>query len=72
MTLNEYIKSRGITQMIMAEEIPCSQSLISQICNGKHKPSYRMARRISNVTNGYVGVENWYPDTEIIGDGTGS
>lgn len=69
MTLLEYInqkKSEGVdvSYSSIARDIPCAPAYISMVASGKRRPSYDMARRIDQVTNGEVPKENWYPEDE--------
>lgn len=69
MTLSEYVsqkQSEGleISYSSIAKEIPCSRMYISMVANGQRRPTYDMARRIEQVTNGEVSRFNWYPDDE--------
>lgn len=69
MTLQEYIelqkdKGEDASYSEIARKIPCHVSYISMIANGKRIPSYEMARRIEQITDGAVKRENWYPTNE--------
>lgn len=69
MTLPEYVdkyKNEGkeISYSSIAKLIPCHFSYIGKIANGTRMPSYAMARRIEQITNGEVKRTNWYPDNE--------
>lgn len=69
MTLQEYIKQQEdsgeiISYSEIARKIPCHVSYISKIANGERIPSYEMARRIEQITDGAVKRDNWYPTDE--------
>ena len=66
MTIKEFItalqkQGEESSYSAIAREIPCHVSYIEKIANGKRRPSYDMARRIEQVTNGRVSRYNWYP-----------
>jgi len=62
MNLKKYIESNNINCSIVARLIPCAPQWISQIVSGKRTPSYKMARRIEQITGGEVSRKHWYPD----------
>lgn len=67
MTINEYIDKKQnsgekVNYSTIAEQVPCAPQYISMIANGKRRPSFIMARRIEQITNGQVPKTNWYPD----------
>lgn len=67
MTLHEYVnmsqdKGENVSYASIAKDIPCHFSYISLIASGRRRPSYDMARRIEQVTNGAVKRTNWYPN----------
>jgi transcriptional regulator with XRE-family HTH domain len=64
MTIKEYVIAKNITLTSIADLIPCTPQYISMISAGKSNPSYKMAKRIEEVTNGEVEKENWYPKDE--------
>ncbi len=69
MTLEEYVsqnieKGLEISYSSIARDIPCAAAYISMIARGKRRPSYDMARRIEQATNGEVSRFNWYPQDE--------
>lgn len=67
MTLDEYIQTTGITKSEFAQIIPCAYSYPGMIIKGV-VPSYRMAKRIEQVTNGLVPRSNWYPVSDPLPD----
>lgn len=69
MTLKEYIQmsqraGKKVSIRSLAREIPCDPSYVAKIARDEKFPSYLMARRIENVTNGLVPKTNWYPQDE--------
>ena len=67
MTLPEYIRvaqdnGKEVTYASIARDIPCHFSYIGKIASGRKMPSYTMARRIEQVTDGAVPRTNWYPN----------
>lgn len=69
MTINEYVQSRqnkgeNVSYSSIAELVPCTPAYISMVANGKRRPSYFIARRIEQATNGEVKRTNWYPQDE--------
>lgn len=61
MTLEEYIKTTpNMSQNKFAKLIPCDRTHITHIIAGKRVPSYMMAKRIEQVTDGKVEKDNWY------------
>ena len=62
MTLKEYIEKNNTNQSQIAKLVPCTSQWINQIVTGDMVPSYKMARRIEQVTDGKVSRKNWYPD----------
>ena len=64
MTINEYInKCRDIGIEVnyssIARDIPCHFTYIAKIASGERIPSYKMARRIEQITDGKVKRTNW-------------
>lgn len=62
MQLKEYLSNNEITKSAFARDIPCHYTYIIKIIKGEKKPSYEMARRIEQITNGQVKRTNWYPN----------
>ena len=62
LTLKEYLKTYKISGKSFAKLIPCTQPHISLIINEKTEPSFNMAKRIEQVTNGIVPRTMWYPN----------
>lgn len=61
MTLKEYVKSYPDDNLSqIARRIPCTQEYMSMVAAGKRTPSYKMACRIEQVTQGKVEKSNWY------------
>ena len=61
MTLKEYKQHYGITYRHLAALCDCTENMITQVANGKYKPSFRLAVRIEHSTDGKVLRDNWYP-----------
>ena len=62
MTIKEYVMSKNINYSDLANLIPCTPQFVSMMANDKARPSFRMAKRIEEVTNGHVKKENWFPN----------
>lgn len=65
MTLTEYVKKsqnegKDVSFSSLARDIPCDITYLAKIARGDRNPSYRMACRIENITNGAVPRTNWY------------
>lgn len=56
MTLDKFIKQSGKPAKDFAEEAGVSAVQISRIRNGKTRPSWELAKRISELTNHQVSV----------------
>lgn len=62
MELKKYLKSKKISTVEFAALIGRSQSFVSQIANGKRRPSADVAMAIQDATRGRVKVlELLYP-----------
>jgi plasmid maintenance system antidote protein VapI len=60
-SLQEYIQTTPKMSMNkLAKLVPCSTAYIHHIINGKRVPSYKMAKRLEQVTEFKVSRENWY------------
>lgn len=69
MTLYEYVnkcqeEGKKVSYSSIAREIPCHVTYIAKVANGTRMPSYAMARKIEQMTDGEVKRTNWYPDDE--------
>lgn len=62
MTIKEYVAAKNITYSDLASLVPCTPQFISMLANDKANPSFRMAKRIEEITDGLVKKENWYPN----------
>ena len=62
MTLDEWRSVSGLTWSDIAELICCSKPYPGMISKGKAHPSFKMACRIEEISNGLVPRTNWYPD----------
>lgn len=63
MSLAEYLQVTGLTKTEFSKLLPCSYSYPGMIIKGL-TPSYKMAKRIEQVTSGLVPRTNWYPAGE--------
>lgn len=61
MTLKEYLTLHPEYSLSkIAREVPCTPQHIIMIANGKRKPSFDIAKKIEQITNGSVAITNWY------------
>lgn len=60
MDLREYLTARRITMMAFGEKIGRAQSIISRICNRKHRADPTTALRIVVATRGEVSLDDIY------------
>lgn len=60
MKLRDWIKSKGIRQADLAEQIGMDQSAISLLCNGRAQPSVETMRRIAIATKGEVMPNDFF------------
>jgi transcriptional regulator with XRE-family HTH domain len=62
MDFRTWIKSSGISQKKLAQELAMSQSYLSEILSGKRKINTRLAQRIEDISGGEVNrMELLYP-----------
>jgi len=61
-SLKDYLVKEKIRETELAALIPCDQSYVSKLVNNNSNPSFRMARRIEQVTCGAVPRTIWYPN----------
>jgi transcriptional regulator with XRE-family HTH domain len=59
-------RGRKFTQTDFAKLIPCTDALVSYFVNAQRLPSYRMAMRIQEITNGAVPASVAYPTQDEI------
>lgn len=59
MKLDTYLAEKGIARMAFAEQIGVSQSLVTQLCQGKIWPGRDVARRIAEATEGAVTANDF-------------
>lgn len=59
MTLREFRKARGLTQIEMAKQLGCSQARISEAEAGK-PVGREFIQRVFEKTNGAVPVTVWF------------
>lgn len=65
-TLKEWLSASEYTHQQFADLVPCSRSMITLICNGTARPSYKMALRIDELTKGNVPKSIWFAEKEEI------
>lgn len=62
MNFRAWIKSTGISQKKLAQDLAMSQSYLSEILSGKRKINTRIAQRIEDISGGEVNrMELLYP-----------
>ncbi|HEY9160635.1 MAG TPA: helix-turn-helix transcriptional regulator [Desulfomonilia bacterium] len=67
MDFRAWIKSSGITQKKLAQDLGMSQSYLSEILSGKRKINTRLAQRIEDISGGEVNrMELLYPEDGTI------
>lgn len=57
MTLAEFLKHNGIKKIDFAERIGVSPAMITQLCQRKCDPSFKVARKILKITGGVIGLD---------------
>jgi len=57
MNLNEYVKSKNLTQRLMAEKLGITITHLRMLMIGKSSPSKKLAILIESVTEGKVTKE---------------
>ncbi len=62
MTLSEWKDISGLTWSEIAQLVPCSKPYPSMVDRGKAHPSFKMACRFEEISNGLVKRTAWYPD----------
>lgn len=50
MTLHDYMDGKGITDAALAGKVGCDRSYITQIRNGRRRPSLAMALKLKKAT----------------------
>ena len=63
--LARWCRGSGTTYSALARLIPCSVAYPAMIAKGT-RPSWTMACRIEEITNGDVSKDLWYPPREKI------
>ncbi len=58
--LRDYLKSKKITMAAFGGKIKRAQSIVSRICNHKHRPDPDTAISIVVVTRGDVSLDDLY------------
>lgn len=64
MTLKEWADLSGLTWTDIALLVGCSTPYPGMVARGKAFPSWKMAKRFEEISNGLVPKTNWYPDNE--------
>lgn len=64
MTLNEFIKSKDMTQESFGKLVGVPQATINRYVRGERFPLPDMIRKIEAATEGQVAVADWYAKTE--------
>ena len=64
--LSNWLASAGLTHQELASLIPCSRTMITLVANGTARPSWKLASRIEEVTNGAVSKKYWYQDKQEV------
>jgi transcriptional regulator with XRE-family HTH domain len=59
-----YVTSSGLTQTAWADRIGVSRSYMSNLLNGKKRPSLEVAVRIERETGGLIPASSWVPETD--------
>lgn len=59
--LEAWLAAVQMSYSAFAREVPCSTSYPRLLAQGHARPSYEMAQRIEDLTNGTVTRELWYP-----------
>lgn len=62
MTLEEFRKSRGLTQKAFGDLIGVSAFHVSRYETGRNRPTPERARRIEQATNGAIPWTSWFED----------
>ena len=57
--LSRYLAENGIKQAKFAERLGVSDAYMSQIVNGKRRPSFDLMCRIATVSDQSVPLEAW-------------
>lgn len=57
----QWLEATGMSASAFARQVPCSVNYPGMWSRGVARPSYRMARRIEELTYGLVPTTNWYP-----------
>ena len=58
--LNQYLDGRKAVDL--AREVGISPTHMSDIRSGRRAPSFHVARKIRDATNGYVQLDDWAGD----------
>ena len=59
MLLKEYIKEKKMTQAAFGHLVGVSHVQIHRLIYGKRTPSFRLAKRIENITGGLVTTDDF-------------
>ena len=64
MKLDTYIKSKGETEVAIAQRARCSQSAVNKVRRGAGNPSLGLLRRIYEATDGAVTPNDFLSNEE--------
>ena len=64
--IKEWCDLTGMTLTELSEQIPCSQPYLGMLDSGKAHPSFKMAKRIAQCTNGMCSHKRWYSDDDEV------
>jgi plasmid maintenance system antidote protein VapI len=59
MTLSEWIAREGLTKSAVAASLCMTRGALSNLCNGRFKPSLETAVAIERLTEGKVPPSSW-------------
>lgn len=68
MMFKDAIASSGKSRAEWAAELQISEAFLSQIVNGRKRPSLDVAFRIERATNGAVPASSWATDHPTSGE----
>lgn len=60
----EHIKASGMSRSEWAARLGVSKSYLSELENGKKRPSLEVAVEIERLTDGAVPAASWVPETK--------
>lgn len=62
MKLDDWLWANKLRRSAFAEMAQISKGYVTNLCDGKVRPSLEMAQRIAAVTNGQVQPQDFYID----------